>query len=422
MDMRIRRVGLPLALFVSLAASATAQVFPGTGAGAIPDGLAGTPPMYNGSRTLSFAVAGLSTNVASVAVDITLTHAWVGDIDMVLYAPGGAPSLTLVSRITVTTAGGFGDSSNYAGTYSFSDGATGANIWSVALGPPTCDNTCNVRPGVYRTTAPGGAGQSNPAPVTSLAATFGGLTPAAANGTWTLVVRDAASGDLGSVTAANLFINLPLDLIFTDGFEINGTSGWSSTSADGGDLSAAAPAALGGTTVGVQAVVNDVNGLYCQDDSPTNEDVYRARFYFDPNGFDPGEAQAHLRTRILLVFEDAPIRRLGAVVLRRQGGQYAIRARAREDDNSQVDSPFIPITDAPHVIEVNWRRASGPDALDGYMEMWLDGLYQTGVYALDNRASAVDFVRLGALSVKTGATGTLYFDEFYSRRRSYIGP
>jgi hypothetical protein len=31
-------------------------------------------------------------------------------------------------------------------------------------------------------------------------------------------------------------------------------------------------------------------------------------------------------------------------------------------------------------------------------------------------------MRLGALSVKAGASGTLLWDEFVSRRRSYIGP
>jgi hypothetical protein len=46
----------------------------------------------------------------------------------------------------------------------------------------------------------------------------------------------------------------------------------------------------------------------------------------------------------------------------------------------------------------------------------------TGVYALDNSISAVDFVRMGALSVKTGASGSLRWDEFVSRGRTYIAP
>ena len=47
---------------------------------------------------------------------------------------------------------------------------------------------------------------------------------------------------------------------------------------------------------------------------------------------------------------------------------------------------------------------------------------QGSLTSLDNDISTVDFVRMGALSVKTGATGTLYFDEFESRRGSTIGP
>src|SRR5262245_48802644 len=64
--------------------------FPGTGAGPIPDGLSGTPPMYGPPLVLSYAVSGITAPVTSVSVDVTLTHSWVGDLDMVLAAPGGS--------------------------------------------------------------------------------------------------------------------------------------------------------------------------------------------------------------------------------------------------------------------------------------------------------------------------------------------
>ncbi|MBA3352785.1 MAG: VCBS repeat-containing protein [Blastocatellia bacterium] len=187
----------------SIAAS-PAATFPGTGTGAIPDGLGGTPPAYGPPLVVSFPVSGVSGNVTNVSVSITLTHTFVGDVDVVLAAPGGAPSMVVVSRIGVITATGFGDSSNYGGTYVFADSASGTNIWTVAGG--VCGDACVVLPGTYRTTAPGQAGQTNPAPVTSLNATFAGLTPAQANGTWTLTFRDAASVDVGNVSAANLTI------------------------------------------------------------------------------------------------------------------------------------------------------------------------------------------------------------------------
>jgi subtilisin-like proprotein convertase family protein len=178
----------------------TAATFPGTGVGAIPDGLAGTPPQYGAPLVVSFAVAGVSAAVTDVSVSMTLTHTWVGDVDVILRAPGGTPSMVVVSRIGVTTATSFGSANDYSGTYVFTDTATGANIWTAAAANP-------VPAGSYRTTAPGQAGQTNPAPVTSLNTTFGGMTPAAANGAWTLSFRDAASADIGTVTAASLTVN-----------------------------------------------------------------------------------------------------------------------------------------------------------------------------------------------------------------------
>jgi hypothetical protein len=34
----------------------------------------------------------------------------------------------------------------------------------------------------------------------------------------------------------------------------------------------------------------------------------------------------------------------------------------------------------------------------------------------------VGYVRMGALGLKTGAHGTVQFDEFESRRTTYVGP
>ena len=104
------------------------------------------------------------------------------------------------------------------------------------------------------------------------------------------------------------------------------------------------------------------------------------------------------------------------------GGQYSVMARARRDDNSQYNTGFFPISDGPHFVEVDWQRASGPDANDGSFELWIDGASVHAATTLDNSLSAVDFVRLGALSVKVGASGTLYWDEFESRRQGGIGP
>jgi hypothetical protein len=211
------------------------------------------------------------------------------------------------------------------------------------------------------------------------------------------------------------------DLILRDGFEDGTLGAWSFSSSDGGDLSVSPLAALKSTTAGLRGVVDDTIGLYAQDDRPQDEGRYRARFYFDPNGFDPGEAQSHFRTRIFLAFSEAPTRRVAAIVLRRLEGEYAIRGRARLDNDTQADTPFIPITDEPHVIELELRRAGNPSFPTGSFVLSVDR-ETVSVVLLDNNLAEVDFVRMGALSVKAGASGTMYWDEFESRRQGAIGP
>lgn len=211
------------------------------------------------------------------------------------------------------------------------------------------------------------------------------------------------------------------DVIFGHGFE-PGLTGWSSVVTDGGDLSVSAASGMAGTASGLEALVDDTAPLFVQDETPVGEGRYRVRFYFDPNGFDPGETQGHLRTRLLIAFgEEQPLRLL-ALVLRRREGQYDLRARVRLDDGTRAESAVVPLATGAHLIELDWRRATSADASDGSLEMWVDGVSVASVSALDNGLHSLARVRLGALSVKNGALGTLRFDEFESRRLSYIGP
>jgi hypothetical protein len=217
-------------------------------------------------------------------------------------------------------------------------------------------------------------------------------------------------------------INDPPDLIFKDGFESGDLSAWSSSVADGGDLSVSAAAALKSTTFGLQGLVDDTTSIFVRDDSPLNENRYRARFYFDPNDFDPGEAAGFFRIRILIAF-NASNQRLITLVLRRQGGAYSIMGRVRRDDGSRADTGFFGITNAPHFVEFDWRRSSGPGASDGQFALLIDDAVVSTLTGIDNDSSPVDFVRIGVMVLKSAAaSGTMYFDEFESRRLTPIGP
>jgi hypothetical protein len=262
------------------------------------------------------------------------------------------------------------------------------------------------------------------------------LGPLSSGGTATVtvVVDPTAEGTITSTASVSSNVSDPsgldnraleattvTDLVFADGFEGGDASRWSTVVSDA-DLGVTGAAALAGTALGLQASINDTTSLHVEDGTPEDEPRYRARFHFDPNGFDPGTAQGHLRTRMLLALEEGPNRRQVAIVLRLLGGQYAIRGRVRLDDDTVVDTPFVDITDAPHAIEFDWMAASGPGASDGSFQLWIDDAWVAALFGLDTDAHGVDAARLGALSVKSGASGTLFFDEFASRRQTYIGP
>ena len=89
--------------------------------------------------------------------------------------------------------------------------------------------------------------------------------------------------------------------------------------------------------------------------------------------------------------------------------------RAQLDGAAEADTPFVDISDAPHVVEVDWVR-SGTGTPNGSLTLRVDGATVATLTTLANGARAVDFARLGVMNVKRAAVGTLYFDGFVSRR------
>jgi hypothetical protein len=211
------------------------------------------------------------------------------------------------------------------------------------------------------------------------------------------------------------------DHIFSDDFQSGGLAAWSAAGTAGGDLAVAAAAGMGGTTLGLRADVDDTAGRFVEDATPAGERRYRARFYLDPGAFDPGVAEGHLRTRVFVAFQEAPAGRRLAIVLRLLNGQHALMGRVRRDDGTRADTGFVPVAPA-QAVELDWVAASAPGASDGTFALWIGGTLAASLSGLDTDGGAIDFVRLGALSLKTGASGTLLLDEFVSRRKSYIGP
>jgi len=193
-----------------MATEASALQFQGSGVGEIPDGLGGgieggcSAATEGVALTVSFAVKGLAAPITNIGVRLSFDppHTYVGDLHVMLAAPDGVRSTPIFGD--TGNSGDGDDSSDLRGPYAFSDALSG-DWWGAAA---AADEAGEVPSGEYRATRDGLA-QS-----VSLLATFGDLTPAQANGRWTMTIADDCIGDTGSVSAAALVINesLPVSL------------------------------------------------------------------------------------------------------------------------------------------------------------------------------------------------------------------
>lgn len=209
------------------------------------------------------------------------------------------------------------------------------------------------------------------------------------------------------------------DLIFADGFENGNLAAWSSSTIDGGDLSVSPSAALAGSQ-GLQALVDDNNTLVVIDESPVAETRYRVRFYFDPNSIPMAIGNAHL---LFQGFSGSGSTQVLQLELRFQATGYELRARLVNDAKGWTSTSWIPLSDAPHALELDWRAATAAGANNGGLTFWIDGVQQADLTGIDNDTRRIDRVRLGAANeVDNGTRGTYFFDAFESRRLIYIGP
>lgn len=212
-----------------------------------------------------------------------------------------------------------------------------------------------------------------------------------------------------------------IDFIFSDGFESGDLTEWPTTVIDGGDLATSGYADFWGY-YGLKAVIDDQTSIYVEDDDSGNghldtggEPRYRARFYFDPNGVTIGSGEI---LDILVGLDDTT--EVLRVQVQDNSGTYQVRVSVKDDSTTWTDSSWYDITDGWNAIEIDWQAASAAAADDGSMELWIDGTTKQTLSSVDNDTRAVDGVRMGAMGVDAGTSGTVYFDDFEARRLGYI--
>lgn len=221
--------------------------------------------------------------------------------------------------------------------------------------------------------------------------------------------------------------------------EAQGTGAWTGPLLDGSPgvvrLSVVSPG-LAATSYKMSLVANGVynDTIEVEDPSPADEPRYRGRFYLDTNNYDTGWTQNFFRTRMFTAVDSSPVRRLFMIALRycptgstncvpdASGNAYGVLARVYTGTvPDYVILGHFPITPGVHYVEFDWQRETAPGAGDGRLELWIDNVSKGALTTLNTNGLGVDLGRLGLINPSPGAAGTLFLDEFESRRQTYIG-
>lgn len=199
---------------------------------------------------------------------------------------------------------------------------------------------------------------------------------------------------------------------------------FTSTSTNGGKMSAAAGAALAGTSYGLQFVISNTTTMYGMVDLAPSDTSgkLRFRFYLDPNGLTM--ANSDLFT-ILGTYNSSSSGLAVVELYYTTGGGYQIRAKLNNDANSFTSTSSYAITDAPHYIECYLQRATNNGSSDGSLQLWIDGTSKETISGIDNYDKFVNFDKVYwcADQIDAGTSGTFFMDQLIiNNDGSEIGP
>jgi hypothetical protein len=97
--------------------------------------------------------------------------------------------------------------------------------------------------------------------------------------------------------------------------------------------------------------------------------------------------------------------------------ELQLRVGVKDDAGSWDYSSWSTLTNSWNGVEMD----SVPGYLTGYLNLSLNGTSVATLNTLTDANLRIDSVRMGAIGVATGTRGTVYFDDYDSRRFSTIG-
>jgi hypothetical protein len=168
-------------------------------------------------------------------------------------------------------------------------------------------------------------------------------------------------------------------------------------------------------TYGMAAAISSGTSGYVQDNSPSAEPTYHARFYLNPNNATVSSTSTTIFTGL-----NSANQTVFTVQLRRTSllfsVQYAVAATVSTAGGSTTTNWVnIPATGFT-AVEIAWQ--SGTSAS---FSLYTGGTLRQTLTGQNTSAFTLETVQLGPQGSLTNLSGTIYFDTFASTRTTVIG-
>jgi hypothetical protein len=203
--------------------------------------------------------------------------------------------------------------------------------------------------------------------------------------------------------------------IFADGFDSCTVYAWSGRS---GNVSATTAAAYA-STCGMAANITSNTPVYVVDAQPSNETLYRVRFYFNPHSLPMAKNDTFTIFNAVTGSNAVAL----TIQIKWTGSAYQIRVGIRLDNGQLSYTGWTSMSNAWHPLELYWKASSAPRANNGVLTLWMDGVQKATLTRIDNDTTRIETAFIGAVEgIDAGTRGVFYFDSFISNRLNYIGP
>ncbi len=178
---------------------------------------------------------------------------------------------------------------------------------------------------------------------------------------------------------------------------------------NGANVSVQSFAALAGK-LGLEVNLEDLgsnSGGQLQLRGVTSRNRHGLRFRFDPNTVEMANGSS---LNLAIALQGGSLPRPFTAMLKRNAGGLALQIQSRDDNGVTKNTQFA-ISDAPHVLEIDWQRSQTVHAPTGYLRIWLDGVLVDQHVGVDNDAQSITELRVGALGILGAAKGKVYLDQ-----------